>query len=1201
MLSIEIRVLGGFYLTRAGEPVAELSARVQALFTNLLLHRIAPRSRQQIAYDLWPESTDKQARTNLRGLLLLLRRALPSIDDILEISEQSVGWRPRIPTTLDLATFESGLSAAPASSVAQRVGMARAVDAYAGDLLPDCYDEWIHPERERLRNAYAQALSELTLLAETERDYPAAIAYARRLLRHDPLHEASYRRLMRLLALTGDRAAALQVYHTCATLLRRELGVDPSSETEQTYTRLLQQDEHSADMGAESLWVVNTALVGRREEWSSLQQTWRQVNRGKAHWVLITGEAGMGKSRLAEEMLAWAERQAIPAAYARSYASTGGVSYGLFTDLLRNESLRRGWERLDDHWLVELSRLLPEIPSIRRELPPPTALAEEWQKRRLLEALALACLGDDRPRLLVLDDLHWTGRESLEFLAFLLRYRPQARLLIIGTARTVEMQDNPALQTLIGEAERGGHLTQLPLTPMTAEETGQLAGQTRGIPLGEETLPHLHADSGGNPLFVVEMVRAGDRRLGTGDWGQETGDGESRRLARSPVPNLQSPIPNPQSRIPTLLPPKIQAVIESRLDQLSPPAREIAAQAAVLGRSFTYPVLAAACVLDEARLVDGLDELWRRRIIREVGVGGDGYDFSHDHIRDVAYGVISQARRRLLHRRAGEALLRVHGREAAAVQGQLGHHFASAGDNPAAIGHFRRAATVALERYAHAETAFYLSEAITLAESVGDAAVYPLLAERERVNRTARRTDELVADLARLEQTVERLDDGSHEAIRRRAGLKLAQHYQQSLMGDRSQALELAQEAVVQAQAAGDKSVMAEALVRVGHELWGHGRFDEAQAAFEDGQAAALAADLPALVAESLERQAAIQMFNGGSPTRILRLLDESLLLYGRAGNVIGQVNILNKLGYLPVAQGSGSYDEALAGYRRGLEIAQRTGNRGGEAMIRRNIALLSTCWGDYRQAGEYLSQTDAIIEQVHDKSNRPLLLNYRGFWLLQQGRLAAAKATQEKALGLLRGNRQHLWMVKAITALGWIAFHEGKWQQAEERATEAIAESGSFNEERQIAHSCTLRGWARLRLGQLDAAIPDFERSAEILERLEMVNRAQEPLAGLAAAACLRGEVTGAHAQALPIAGHLLSHPLDRTTDTFLAIQTVHAILRAGGDPLAEEMRSLAQAHLQYRAANIEPEHLDAFWAMPGQREMLDEQATSGLYLSNR
>jgi DNA-binding SARP family transcriptional activator len=528
MTSLEIRLLGEFQIVRAGESVAELPARIQAVLANVLLHRNAPRSRQQLAYTFWPESTDKQARANLRRLLLLLRRALPQTDDLLEITPKTVAWQPRIPVILNLATFEEGLSTAPPDGPQRRAALDSALDAYTGDLLPDCYDEWILPERERLRNAFAQALAELTLLAETERDYPVAIAYVRRLLRHDPLHEVSYRRLMRLLALTGDRAGALQTYHTCATLLRREVGVDPSPETQESYARLLHQQSSSDTALPPAQRESSEQLVGRNAEWQALQQAWRRSSRGAPHWVLITGEAGMGKSRLAEEMSAWAERQAIATAYARSYASTGGVSYSPLIDLLRNDSLRTGWEKLDDPWLVELSRLLPEIQTQRPDLPPPAPLTEEWQRHRLFEALGHAFLAESSPLLLVLDDLQWCDRESLEFLAFLLRFRPQARLLLVGTARSEEMLDNAPLQTVLSEVTAQGSLTQMPLTLLTAAETGQLAAQTGGVSLDGRIARRLHDDSGGNPLFVVEMVRAGDWGSGIGDWERGTGNVTTR-------------------------------------------------------------------------------------------------------------------------------------------------------------------------------------------------------------------------------------------------------------------------------------------------------------------------------------------------------------------------------------------------------------------------------------------------------------------------------------------------------------------------------------------------------------------------------------------------------------------------------------------------------------------------------------------------
>src|SRR5690606_1155760 len=146
----------------------------------------------------------------------------------------------------------------------------------------------------------------LTRLAARERDYPAAVDYARRLLRHDPLHEPAYRRLMRLLALTGDRAGSLQTYHTCATFLRREVDVEPGPETQQLYAQLLAQE--SATPPPIETGPVGTAgpMVGRTEPWGLLRKLWREESQVAPQWALISGEAGMGKSRLAEEMMAWA-------------------------------------------------------------------------------------------------------------------------------------------------------------------------------------------------------------------------------------------------------------------------------------------------------------------------------------------------------------------------------------------------------------------------------------------------------------------------------------------------------------------------------------------------------------------------------------------------------------------------------------------------------------------------------------------------------------------------------------------------------------------------------------------------------------------------------------------------------------------------------------------------------------------------------
>ncbi|HSM58278.1 MAG TPA: BTAD domain-containing putative transcriptional regulator [Candidatus Sulfomarinibacteraceae bacterium] len=245
MRTLYVDLLGDFSLLYGDEPVTSFfQGRLQALLAYLLLHREAPQSRQRMAFLFWPDSGEHHARNSLRQLLFQLRRSLPAAEQFVQIETKTVQWRVDAPFVLDVLDFEgdlelAALAAKEKHTLLERTALESAVRRYRGELLPSCYDEWLLPERERLRRAHTVAMERLIVLAETQRDYAAAIEHAERLLRHDPLHETTYRRLMRLHALRHDRASALRVYHKCITVLERELGVEPNAETQETYRRLL--------------------------------------------------------------------------------------------------------------------------------------------------------------------------------------------------------------------------------------------------------------------------------------------------------------------------------------------------------------------------------------------------------------------------------------------------------------------------------------------------------------------------------------------------------------------------------------------------------------------------------------------------------------------------------------------------------------------------------------------------------------------------------------------------------------------------------------------------------------------------------------------------------------------------------------------------------------------------------------------------
>jgi DNA-binding SARP family transcriptional activator/predicted ATPase len=665
--TLNIRLLGEFSLAYDGAPITGVNTpRLQSLLTYLLLHRDAPQSRAHLAFQFWPDSTEAQARGNLRTLLHRLRRALPDAlpDDVpyLDVDAQTIQWHPDAPTSIDVAAFQDALAQASTAEeagdqVTARQALERAATLYTGDLLPSCYDDWILPHRERLRQAHLRALERLIRLLEDRREYDTAIAHAQRILRLDPLHEAATRRLMHLHALKGDRTGALRAYHACATTLQRELGVEPSPATQRAYERLLSVETRPEPTPSPAAGLI--PLVGREEEWAQLQTAWRRAARGP-HFVLILGEAGIGKTRLVEELLHWAARQNIDHAYARCYAAEGDLAYAPVAALLRASPL----PPLDEVWLSEVARLLPEVLTEHPDLPPPQPMAEAWRRWRLFEALAHAMLDTGLPILLVVDDLQWCSRESLEWLHFLLRFDPRAPLLVVGTCRPEELDEDCPLTQALPTLHRDVRLRELELGPLNEAQTATLASNVADGPLEATETRRLYQETEGNPLFIVETLRSG-------------------LLAREERPGRDD----------LTLPPRVQAVFTARLVQLSPQARELVGLAATIGRQFAVPLLQQAGDADEEGLARGLDELWQRRIVRERDL--EAYDFSHDKLREAAYGALSPARRRLLHHRVAQALEAIHAHHLDPVSRQVAAHYHRAGLPAQAIPYYLRAGELA--------------------------------------------------------------------------------------------------------------------------------------------------------------------------------------------------------------------------------------------------------------------------------------------------------------------------------------------------------------------------------------------------------------------------------------------------------------------------------------------------------------------------
>ncbi|WP_328474901.1 AAA family ATPase [Actinoplanes sp. NBC_00393] len=634
---LEIRLFGTFELRADGEPVVLTSARAQSLLAYLALRRGEPQRRDRVAGLLWPESSEAQARTNLRHLLHTLRAALPDAGRQLDADARTVALRD---VYADTAAFDAAYAAGDWHTAA---GLA------AGDLLEGCDDAWLDADRLDYRRRLGIALERAVASA----DRSTAIGYAERARALDPLAERPYRMLIRLYDEAGDRARAVRVYHDCVTVLEQELGVAPSAQTRARYEALLPAGG-AAPRGAE-----DAALVGRGPQRRRLIELWRAA----PHLVVLTGEPGIGKTRLAEEFRQWAAGQGAATATARSYRAEGTLAYAPVVHWLR-AGLPRWRRRLAPAELAVLAVLLPELGV---EPAPP----EPGSRLRLFEAAAHALRADGRALLLVADDLHAADAPTCQFLHYLLRddhylLRGDAgRLLVVATVRAGEAEPGHPLHQLLAGLGALGRCTELPLEGLDGAETAQLAGHL-GHTVDAE---RLHRETGGNPLFVVEALRAGLR----------------------------------------VLTPRVQAVLLERLRPLSPGARELLELAATAGGSVAVDVLTR--VHPRAVAAD-LDELWRRRLL--VTSGGETYDFSHDKLREVAYRQVPPARRRRNHALLAAALIEVYADAPDTVAGRIAAHLHAAGSPGAAIDWYQRAATAAQQRYADAEAAELLLRAAEL-------------------------------------------------------------------------------------------------------------------------------------------------------------------------------------------------------------------------------------------------------------------------------------------------------------------------------------------------------------------------------------------------------------------------------------------------------------------------------------------------------
>ena len=446
---MEVHLLGGFSLsTPSGGPIMLPGTRQRALLAYLLLHRDRPVDRRHLAFLLWPESTEPQALTNLRQLIHDVRAAIPDADRFIEAGRQLVGWVHDAPLVLDVDRFEAAVGPEAGSAA-----LAAGIELYAGDLLPECYDEWIEPLRRRLHELLVDALRRMVALLEERRAFPAAIGHAERLRGLEPLDETATLALMRLHAAQGRRALALDAYARTETLLREELGTQPMPALRELRDRLLRAPEVEEPLPATGS--AEPAFIDRAAEWTRLTRAWSAASRARPCCLLATGIPGIGKTRLCTEFAAWARRQGATVAMSSCYRTVGSLPYAPVVDWLRSPMLTSAVAGMAPEWRAELGGLLPDLAGTRAATPDGSSAGS---RRRLFDALVRAIGAAPPPRLLVLDDIQWADRETLEWIRFLMSGDEPRSLVLLAASRAGERAADDRLEDLLRDLRHDGRL-----------------------------------------------------------------------------------------------------------------------------------------------------------------------------------------------------------------------------------------------------------------------------------------------------------------------------------------------------------------------------------------------------------------------------------------------------------------------------------------------------------------------------------------------------------------------------------------------------------------------------------------------------------------------------------------------------------------------------------------------------------------------
>lgn len=688
-----VLLLGAPEMRRGVERLQVRRRQVRALLY-YLAHRRAPVLREQLAFLFWPDLPDTSGRRNLTRLLSAARRELEDATLLIGRQDQVVLDPQRI--WLDCTAFERLRRSSQREELEEAVALYRSrfLDGFSLPSSP-AFASWQDEQERQHERAYLKLLLRLIDHCHVAGDLAAAVSYARRYLAIDGLAEEVHRRLIILHHLRGERGAALRQFERCAVVLERELGVSPLPETRAAYDSARRSTPGAAAPApaAAPVWrtlpSLNLPLVGREEARQELEAAYRRLAEGGV--IFIHGEPGVGKSRL---MQAFAEAQ--EALLLVGYSGTQALPYEPLVTALRSAFAHPVFgQGVQPLWLAEVARLLPELHTRFPGLPPPVDVEPQQAQARLFTALTqlLITLSSVSRSLLCIDDVHWADEATLGWLQNVSGQLRGSRVVILAAYRTHSVD---SLHPWRRELGRVGLMADVEIGGLSPGAVAAvLRHAAEDLPNPQRLATRIHAATGGNAFFVLEVVR---------------------ELLESDQLTADEPVlPLPQT---------VQDTVLRRVGRLQPMAQQILEVAAVLSPHLQLATLVYASGRSEMEVVEGLHTLVQAQLLADAG----HIRFHHDLARETIYHSIRPWRRRILHRRAAEGLEQVPQVELASSYDDISGHIAAHYEQGDRIGKalfFYQQAVVAAQRlYALSQARDYATKGLVLLEGVADKSKY---------------------------------------------------------------------------------------------------------------------------------------------------------------------------------------------------------------------------------------------------------------------------------------------------------------------------------------------------------------------------------------------------------------------------------------------------------------------------------------------